>query len=233
MNRFRNTFVVSAALGLLASFPAQAGIIELSQQCEADLALSAGPANMRADAGVLVLGDKGYETLRQSQNGFICMVERNHELSLIPQCFDQRSQSAHVAMLLEEGKKIRTGIDFETILAEREAGLQSGRYKPASGPGIVYMISDFNYIRSPRGDVVKVAPHVMFHAPNLSHADIGSDPATALQNRGLPIIASEGPHGFMVSFTDKPSNSADVLASCAGELPDASQFRPFPPPTAP
>ncbi|NNL94362.1 MAG: hypothetical protein HKO64_01940 [Xanthomonadales bacterium] len=232
MKRLKVLAPLGACLLALAAV-AQAEIIPLSRACESALALSAGPANLREAAGVLVLGNSGYETVRASSNGFTCMVERNHELSLVPQCFDERSLHAHVSMLLEEGRKIRQGVPFETILEQREAGLENGQYKPASGPGIVYMISDFNYIRGPGGDVVKVAPHVMFHAPNLSHADIGSDPATALQNRGLPIIASEGPHGFMVSFTDAPSDSADVLAYCAGELPDASAFRPFPPPTAP
>lgn len=232
MTHWKRLVPVGAGLLMLAA-GAQADIIPLSRNCETALALSAGPANLRSEAGVLVLGDSGYETVREPANGFTCMVERNHEQSLVPQCFDERSANAHVAMLKEEGRKIRQGVPFEEILEQRETGLASGKYVPASGPGIVYMISDFNYIASPRGDVVKVAPHVMFHAPNLSHADIGSDPATAMQNRGLPIIASEGPHGFMVSFTDKPSDSADVLAQCAGELPDASQFRPFPPPAAP
>lgn len=217
--------VALAAPGLVA---ASTQILEVDADCEAALALSAGPVYLREAAGVYVLGANGYELLRESRNGFICMVERNHPESLIPQCFDPRARQAHVALLLDEGKLIRQGMSFEHIAERRSAALADGSYPAPEGPGLAYMISDYNYILGTQGDVVKVAPHMMYHAPGLSHADIGSDPRQALANRGLPIIASEGPHGFMIGFTESASDSSEVEAACEGQLPDPDRYRPFP-----
>lgn len=227
-----NAGLMVLILGVPAASTA-AGILEISEECEVAVALSAGPVYLREGAGVYVLGADGYELKRPSANGFTCMVERNHPQSLVPQCFDPQALKAHVALLLDEGKLIRQGWSFEEIAERRKSALADGTYPPADGPGLAYMISDYNYVLGGSGDVVKVAPHMMFHAPGLSHEDIGSDPAQALQNRGLPIIASEGPHGFMISFVDSPSDSSDVESACAGQLPDGSRFRPFPPTAAP
>lgn len=223
----QSLFLLLAAICIPSG--ALAGLLELTPECEAALALSAGPAHLREQAGVYTLGAQGYEELRPSSNGFTCLVERNHEQALIPQCFDARSNEAHVALLRDEGKLIRAGMPFAEILEKRAQALADGEYPPASGPGVVYMISDYNYIQGNRGDLVWVAPHVMFHAPNLTEADIGADPAAALANPGLPIIANHGPHAFMVSFTRQASDSGAVQAACAGQLPERGNYRPFPP----
>lgn len=227
MNKFKSLNLLLMAL-LLMPLWLSADVREISEECETAIARSAGPVHLRDEAGVYVLGNEGYVLKSESQNGFICMVERNHPDSLIPQCFDDKSRQAHVALLIDEGKLIQQGMSFEDLAQRRKAALESGQYPPASGPGIAYMISDYNYVKGGSGEVLKLAPHVMYHAPGLSHADIGSDPGAALQNPGMPIIASEGPHGFMIGFTQYTSDSSEVVAACAGQLPDSSQFAPFP-----
>ena len=202
---------------------------EISHDCETALALSAAPKHLWDRAGVFVLGSTGYERVKDSENGYECVVERNHADSVIPLCFDVQSSDANLAATLEKGKLLRQGRSFEQISSQIEKMLADGSF-PTAGPGVVYMISDFNYIFNGQRDVMlKVGPHVMFHAPHLTSADIGADPQVAFANRGLPIINAEGPHGYMVSFVEHPSDSSRVLAACAGQLPPRSEMAVFPP----
>ena len=124
---------------------------------------------------------------------------------------------------------IRAGRSFEEILDERRRKLDAGDYRTA-GHGIAYMISDFNYIYNEQnGAMLDVEPHLMFHAPGLTAEDAGADFDAAMNNRGLPIMNAVGPHGFMITFVEKPSDSTDVRTACAGELPDSKSLVPFPP----
>ncbi|MCW8925418.1 MAG: hypothetical protein OQJ84_04100 [Xanthomonadales bacterium] len=204
-----------------------ADILPLTRDCEIALALSAGPASLQESAGVFVLGEEGYELARESGNGYHCLVERNHPESIIPQCFDASSRNGNVQIILDEGALLRAGASFDELADYRTEALATDRY-PLPGYGVIYMISAFNYIANP-GGLVHVAPHVMFHAPYLTNEDIGSDRGEVLENRGLPMINSEGRHGVMVSFVDHGSDSSLVAEQCAGQLPDEGGMVAFPP----
>jgi len=226
---FIKLFLICLAITAASQVQA-ADVRALSEGCEIALALSAAPSHLREDAGVYVLGDSGYEALRPPKNAFACIVERNHRDSVIPQCFDRSSQKANLQAILDTGRWLRSGNSFEEVARARQAALDAGDYAMA-GPGIAYMISDFNYIYNDQRDaMLDVEPHLMFHAPNLSGEDFGADFEAAMANRGLPILNAPGPHGFMITFVEKPSDSADVLAACSGELPDKNDMLPFPPP---
>ncbi|MEM9233221.1 MAG: hypothetical protein AAGA69_03165 [Pseudomonadota bacterium] len=217
----------------IASFTmatAHAEIPRYSEACETELALSAGPVYMREDAGVYVLGSDGFELVRESKNGFVCIVERDSDESLIPQCFDRLGQLSHIPPHKDSVKKRLAGMEWDQIKKERQEGFDSGQYSIASGPGVVYMASDYNLAVSTDGKTrTKIAPHVMYHAPNLTNEDIGSDPRLSLANRGMPFIIQPGPLGFMVSFTEKPTNSSAVISACKDELPDIELYQSFPP----
>lgn len=220
----------TAALLLLSAAACAADLTALSSDCEAALALSAAPAHLRDSAGVYILGRQGYEQIRPSQNGYRCIVERNHARSIIPQCFDEASRDANLAVILDEGRLLREGMTFQQLAERRREKLAANAYPPASRAGVVYMVSDYNYIYVSEPDrMLKVAPHVMFHAPGLDNEDIGADPAAAFANPGLPFINAAGPHGFMVSFTRSASDSADVRRHCDGQLPPVEELTPFPP----
>ena len=49
----------------------------MDKSAEIALARSAAPASLSRDAGVVVLGPHGYETVATSKNGFVCIVERS------------------------------------------------------------------------------------------------------------------------------------------------------------
>ena len=221
--------LVLFVLGLAASAAGGESIRPLSAECETALALSAAPVNVREKAGVYLLRDTGFELSHPSGNGFHCLVERNHADSVIPQCFDAASLEANLAVILDESRLLREGQSFAELRERRRQALAEGAY-PTAGPGLVYMVSDYNYIYNPRRDaLLKVAPHMMFHAPNLTNDDIGSKMSVALANRGLPFINAQGPHGFMIGFTEMGSGTADVERVCKGQLPDPAGMIPFPP----
>ena len=202
---------------------------EFSRECEIALSLGAAPKHLWDGAGVYVLGSAGYERVRDAENGFECLLERNHADSVIPLCFDASSTDANLALALAKGRMLRDGKSFVEIDAEVERRLADGTY-PIAGHGLVYMISDYNYIYNGGTHVMlKVEPHVMFYAPNLSDRDIGADPGAALANRGLPVINARGPHGFMVSFIEHASDSSQVEAECDGQLPPRTDMVTFPP----
>jgi len=200
----------------------------LTDDCETALALSGAPEHLWQEAGVYVLGETGYELRRKPGNGFACIVERNHADSLIPQCFDAASFDANLKAILDTGTRIREGKSFEQIAELRQQALDRGDYASASH-GIVYMISDFNFIYNENTDtMLDVEPHLMFHAPGLSAEDAGIDNAAAVANRGLPMLNAPGPHGFLITFVEKPSASYAVENECRGQLPDRSRMKPFP-----
>ena len=85
------TRVVLVALVLVASghagaedakpdaFPRMAPIEQyhMARADEIALARSAAPPSISADAEVLVLGNRGFETAVKGKNGFVCIVERS------------------------------------------------------------------------------------------------------------------------------------------------------------
>ena len=217
------------AIALTASGPAAgAGIKRFTKDCERALALSAGPAYMRVEAGVYLLGEKGFERDREGSNGYVCMVVREGETGLAPQCFDKAGQVSHVPVYLDEAEKRIAGMALDNIRKERAAGFAAGDYRPAPGPGVVYMASAYNYVYNARGDQLLVAPHVMYHAPYVSNEDLASDPAAAFDNPGMPFMNSPGPLGLMIGFVEKATDSASVEKACKGQLPDRAAWRAFP-----
>lgn len=197
---------------------------QLTAKCEVALALSAAPKHLQDEAGVYVLREDGFKLVRKPKNEFSCLVERNHADSLIPQCFDSGSYDANLAVVLDEAKLLMDGMSFDELAERRRVALARGDY-PSAGHGIVYMISDFNYIYSSEADqMTLVPPHVMFHAPNLTDRDVGGDRAAAMRNFGLPWINAQGPHGFMIVFVNEAAPSDDVEASCGGQLPERNSL---------
>lgn len=219
------TFVLTALITFTSS---AAEIRELDRECEKALALSAAPKHLRSNAGVYVLASDGYELITPASNGFACIVERNHKDSVVPQCFDQASFEANLAVVLDEGKLLRQGKSFLELREHRKQALAAGRY-PSASPGLVYMISAYNYIYSyPRNVMLNVAPHLMFHAPGVTNEDVGADFRAALSNRGLPTVNATGPHGFMISFVQRASDSSAVRAHCEGQLIAEQSLLAFP-----
>jgi hypothetical protein len=221
--------LIAATIGTgVANADHQNGIVEVSTECEVALALSAGTDYLQEYAGVYVFGDQGYELIRESSNGYVCMAVREAPNAIVPQCFDRPAQNTHVQIFLGEGARLRAGDSFAEVRAARFEPFENGEVSPVTEPGLVYMLSEFNLINA-GGNYLRVAPHIMYHAPHITMDDIASTDAIAMQNRGMPIIANSGPMSYLVSFVEHGTGQEDVLAACGDELPDLDRYQPFPP----
>lgn len=149
----------------------------LTRDREIDLALSAAPEHLRQDAAVYVLGDQGYEKVRDSQNGFACLIQRISTFRA-PVCYDAEGVRTTLQADLRRGELQAQGVSDKEISETLDAEYKSGKLKAPSRPGVAYMLSpDFVRLDPETGEASSVfPPHVMFYAPYMTNEDIGALP---------------------------------------------------------
>jgi hypothetical protein len=183
----------------------------LPQEKEIALALSAAPEHLRNNAGVYVLKRDGFVKVRDSTNGFTCIVNRDHPLNQKPVCFDAEGTATILPKILRVGELLMQGKAMSEINADIAEGFRTGKYIAPRRPGVAYMLSgDIRNYNPETGKVESFPPHVMFYAPNLTNADLGVTPEVLAKNPSLPFVAYQGPHGFIIVMSgDKKSLHID------------------------
>lgn len=209
---------------LLPVAPAAADVRLLTQACEEALALSALPKRLRSDASAYVLTQDGYMLSRRGSGPFTCIVERNHENALIPQCPDAAGADSIIPGIMKKTEWALQGLSADERRERLDDLVRKGDLKVPSRPGISYMMSNFSYTWNARNEALsQIPPHVMFYAPNISNDDIGGSMQEGFgANRGYPFIVEEGAHGYITTLVEKASDENDVLAVCEGQIPDVS-----------
>lgn len=151
------------------------------------LALAAGPP-ISQGAAVYVLGATGYVKAREGTNGFTCIVERLRADSIAPTCFDAEGSATTLKALLFREEQRALGKDDARIESEILEGYKTGRFLAPRKAGIVYMLSDYNYLFNPQSNKIFHFPgHVMFYAPYMTAKDVGDGPdAPGLTYPGRP-----------------------------------------------
>ena len=151
------------------------------------LALSAGPP-VADNATVYVLGPKGYSKLREGSNGFSCIVQRQRLDEIAPQCFDAEGSATTLQVFLFVEEQRALGVEDAEIQKAVAAGYKAGRFKPPGKPGLVYMLSPYNYLWDPDGKkIVHFPGHLMFYAPYTTSREVGTGPsAPYVVNPGKP-----------------------------------------------
>jgi hypothetical protein len=189
--------VLLAVLLTGSAFAESAKLPELMPRAqEMELALSAAPEHLRQNAAVYVLEKDGYVKVREGTNGFTCLVHRDHPMNQKPTCWDREGSETIVPAVLREGALLMQGKPVSEVRAEMKEGFRTGKFIAPRRPGVAYMLSNGNRNYDPRtGKTDLFPPHVMFYAPNLTNEDIGS---TGDGAGGLPFIAYQGPHGYMI-----------------------------------
>lgn len=111
------------------------------------------------------------------------------------------------------------GASTEEVSADFKARTASGEFVAPKHMGVNYMMSHYNYIylQGP-GRVVRVRPHLMHYASNVTDADIAA--VKDAQQKGMPHINDQGIHGYYISFVESPSDITDVQHACAGQVGD-------------
>lgn len=194
---------ITAWLVSRAALSAQAGdapdleILPIAE--ETRLALSAAPEHLRDGAGVVALTADGFVTVRESRNGFTCVVNRDHPLNRKPTCYDAEGTGTILPKVVFVGELLVKGVPVEEIDARVARKFAAGEFVPPSRPGVAYMLStEIRNYNPQTGQVDGFPPHLMFYAPNLTNEDIGTSWDALREHRWLPFIGYQGPHGFMI-----------------------------------
>jgi hypothetical protein len=164
---------------------------------EIALALEAGPATVTAKAGVWVHDKTGYVQARESQNGFVCVVDHRIPQAVEPQCLDAEGVKTFLPKLQLVASLRAKGTAEPDIRKAVKTAFANGTLKAPSRPGVIYMLSPHNVVTidEVKGIAAPFPGHLMFYAPNLTSADLGSDgtPASPL------FVVDEGtPHALMI-----------------------------------
>ena len=191
---------------------------------EIQLALSAAPEHLRGGAGVYVLEENGYEKVRDSSNGFTCIVNRDRPLNREPMCFDAEGTATIIPKILLVGELLRKRTPVPAVAAEVHAGYRTGKLISPRRPGVVYMLSASNCeFDREAGKMEIFPPSVAFYAPSLTNVDIGS---SGKLEDGLPVIKFQGPQGMMVVASQEMAKISPGAPMCpavpAGPHPSPS-----------
>ncbi len=161
----------------------------IDQPNEIALALSACPVGIASKAAVYVLEKDGYVKVRDSQNGFTAIVQHSLLTSQEPQCMDAEGTHSILQRMLMVASLRAQGKSADEVKQAVAAALSKGVIHPPTRTGIDYMLSTENLVPDDNGVVGHFPPHVMFYAPYLKNADIGSE---GQAGAGPAFVAGEG-----------------------------------------
>jgi hypothetical protein len=164
-----------------------------SREVQVRIAKLAAPKDITDHADIYVLGKNGYELAERGDNGFSCMIEREKAETMEPECYDAEGTKTTVTVRIYVEQQRAKGVSDQQIERSVKAGYRSGKFKPPSKPGIVYMLSDYNYVLNPEtGKIIHFPGHLMFYAPYATEKTVGS-------GEGAPYIVHPGePDALMI-----------------------------------
>ena len=191
------TLYLAAALLLVAATYSSPAPMErysyASVQDEIAVARSAAPASISADAGVYVLGRKGFEEAAKSKNGFVCFVERSWFANFddpefwnpklrSPNCFNAAAARSVLPQFLARTQWVLAGQGREQMVQRARAEFAAHHFTGPEPGAMTFMLSKRGYVSdSAAGPWL---PHLMFFVP---HGQ------SALYGAGLPGSPIFGP----------------------------------------
>ena len=134
---------------------------------------------------------------------------------------DAEGTRTHLPRLMKMAEWRAEGKSREEINRLVADAFAKGIFRPPTRPGVDYMLSTQNLVPNAKGAVVPFPPHVMFYAPYLTNADLGSDGDLDPDGnpKGPAFVAGDGtPHALIIvplgahtgeshSAVDNPSGS--------------------------
>ena len=150
------------------------------------IAKLAAPREVTDHANVYVLGQHGYELAERGGNGFSCLIERERPDTMEPECYDAEGARTTMLVRIFVEEQRAKGSSEEAIARAIKQRYQSSHFHAPSRPGIVYMMSDYNFVFNPETKTVIHFPgHLMFYAPYATAKTVGS-------GEGAPYIVHPG-----------------------------------------
>ena len=182
-----------------APYPTMAPIAQYriaNRQDEIALARSAAPPSISADAEVMVLGERGYETAVAGKNGFVCLVDRSWSAYFDdpqfwnpkirgPQCFNPAAVRTVLPQILKRTEWVLAGVSKQGIIEKTRAAVADHSFKPPDPGAFSFMLSKSGYVSD---DAVPAAwvPHVMPFVPH------GQAAAWGAGLEGSPVLGKDG-----------------------------------------
>lgn len=197
----RNRLMISAGVIALAlDFAASSATGQpaplMERQREVALALSACPAAIAEKAGVYVLEAAGYVRVRDSQNGFIAIVQHSVPGAQEPQCMDAEGARTLLPRMLKIAELRAQGKSPDEIKRLVADAFAKGTFQPPHHVGIDYMLSKENVVPDDKGVIGPFPPHVMLYAPFMTNAEIGSE---GQAGGGPAFVAAQGtPYALII-----------------------------------
>lgn len=164
---------------------------------EIALAFEAGPPSVTAKAGVYIHDKTGLVKARDSENGFVCLVDHRIPRSVEPQCLDAEGVRTFLPRFQLVAALRAKGTPEPEIREAVKAAFATGGFSAPTRPGVIYMLSPHNVVTidEENGIAVPFQPHLMFYAPNLTSRDLGSDGAPTSP---LFVVDEKTPHALMI-----------------------------------
>jgi hypothetical protein len=193
------------------AYPAMASIEQYriaSREDEIALARSAAPPSVSANAEVLVLGSRGYETAVKGTNGFVCFVERSWAAGFDdpefwnpklrgPNCFNRPAVQSVLPQYLKRTEWALTGVTRQQMIDKARAAFASRQFGPPDAGSFSFMLSRQGYLSDAAAGPWQ--PHVMFFVQS------GQAAAWGAGLEGSPILGADGsPFESTVLFIPVP-----------------------------
>jgi hypothetical protein len=171
---------------------------------EIALARSAAPSSISADAEILVLGNRGYETAVQGKNGFVCLVERSwanrfdsdefwNPRMRSPDCYNPPAARTVLPPYLKRTEWVLAGASKQALVERTKAAVLGKEFVDPELGSLSYMMSVHGHLNEAAGHW---HPHVMFFVPRAT--------AAGANLPGSPIFAQEGDDTDLFTILDVP-----------------------------
>jgi hypothetical protein len=197
----------------------------MDRSAEIALARSAAPASLSHDAGVVVLGPHGYETVAPSKNGFVCIVERswmqpfNAPVFLdptvrLPLCLNPPAVRTHLPFTFKATALVLARLPKQAMFDSLKAAFATKALPLPENGSMCYMLSKHQEFGAGHGNASD--PHLMFWYPQSDHMTWGAEAS------GSPVDvhedASDGPDPvttFIISVEKWSDGSPSTSTSSA------------------
>jgi hypothetical protein len=201
---YASLVAVLFATGALAQDKTAAAMAKLNvvlpRTAEEQLALSAAPEHLRADASVYVYGKRGYERVRAGTNGFVCLVNRDAffyaDDHFKPTCWDSQGETTFVPVMLKVGELLAAGDSADSIRRAIDAGFASSTFRAPDSGGIAYMLAGDVTLDPATAKITSAqSGHYMFYANKVTNTQLGYTRDARRLDASLPFIFAAGAGG--------------------------------------
>jgi hypothetical protein len=181
-----------------SAYPTMAPVDQYRPPSAADeiaFARTAAPPSISADAEVLVLGARGYESVVKGKNGFVCFVQRSWAAGFAdpefwnpklraPNCFNPPAVRTELPQYLKRTEWVLAGVSKEQMIARTRAAVADGSFKSPEPGAFSFMLSKGGYVSDESAG--PWLPHVMLFVPH------GQAATWAAGLEGSPILGRDG-----------------------------------------